>query len=166
MPFYTVHVPAQDQDRPAQSDRIIFVAEKFNVPAFLFGPVWMLVRRLWLAFAGWLLLAAILATIIVFAGLGPGSGFILFFALQVLVGLEANNLRRRALARRDFSPVDLVGADDLGKAEKAFFRRQEAGRLASATAMPSSSSALPTRGPRGSGPADQGIGLFMGGEAR
>lgn len=144
----------------------MFVAEKFSVPAFLFGPVWMLVRRLWLALAGWLLLAAILAATIVLAELGPGSGLVLFFALQVLVGLEANNLRRRALARREFSAVDLVGADDLGKAEKAFFRRQEARRIAAATAMPSSSSVLPTRGPGGSGPADQGIGLFMGGEAR
>lgn len=166
MPFYTVHIPASDLDRPARSDKITLVAEKFSTGAFLLGPIWMIARRLWLAAAVWVAVAALLAFVIFASGLDWSAGILIFLALQILVGLEAGNLRRKALGRRDYATVDLVSADDLGNAEKVFFHRQETKRLAARPVTQKSNPHHAERNRDDPASTDQGIGLFLGGEAR
>jgi Protein of unknown function (DUF2628) len=61
MPIYTVHEPTGALDPVERGDGTRFVREGFNVWAFLFGPLFLLWHRLWLALAGWLLLAALVA---------------------------------------------------------------------------------------------------------
>ena len=50
MPVYTVYEPPlRKSDEAADAaDRFVFVRDKFSMWAFLFGPFWMIWRRLWL----------------------------------------------------------------------------------------------------------------------
>jgi len=50
MPVYTVHEPPlrKGADEAASADRVMFVRDGFSFWAFLFGPVWMFWRGLWL----------------------------------------------------------------------------------------------------------------------
>src|SRR5688572_18521269 len=50
MPVYTVYEPPlRKSDEAADAaDRFVFVRDKFSMWAFVFGPLWMIWRRLWL----------------------------------------------------------------------------------------------------------------------
>ena len=52
MPVFTVHAPV-DAARRADSDRFVFVRDGFHFWAFLFGPLWFISHRLWLALSGY-----------------------------------------------------------------------------------------------------------------
>ena len=159
MKTYTLHLPtdAQAGDRGAL-DRAELVRDAFSWGAFFFTFLWFFYHRLWLA--GFLVLAALLAAGLLFGvlDLGPGPSTLAQLLLQLLIGLEANSLRRWTLARRGRPAVDVVTASDRDEAALKVFAR----------------SAGPTRAPRvpplpAAGPAhgrDPVIGLFPDPEGR
>src|SRR4051794_11415266 len=62
MPVYTVHAPARQNlgggpTSIAAADKFVFVRDGFHVWAFVFGPLWLLFHRLWLALLGYLVVA-------------------------------------------------------------------------------------------------------------
>ncbi|MEO6380486.1 MAG: DUF2628 domain-containing protein, partial [Nitrobacter sp.] len=65
MPVYTVHAPSVDEtDARGTTDRFVFVRDGFSFWAFVLGPVWLLYRRLWLAFAGYLVLSIVVEVVL------------------------------------------------------------------------------------------------------
>ena len=57
MPVYTVHAPAgANPVVDGRTDRFAFVRDGFSIWAFLFGLLWLLYHRLWLAALGYLML--------------------------------------------------------------------------------------------------------------
>src|SRR5687768_3953512 len=48
MAVYTVHEPPHEDPAEADTDQFVFVRDGFYFWAFLFGPLWMIWRRLWL----------------------------------------------------------------------------------------------------------------------
>ena len=65
MIIYTVHEPQRPgQSIEARADSIVFVKEGFTIWGFLFGPLWLLYNRLWLAFVVTLVLMAALAGVL------------------------------------------------------------------------------------------------------
>jgi hypothetical protein len=92
-----------------------------------FRFVWMIWHRLWLA-----LVAYIVAVAVGLAGIGYLSGFpdnlatMLGLLINVFFGLEGNNFRRRALARRGYNEVaDIVASDREEAAWRYFAVRQQ-----------------------------------------
>ncbi len=84
----------------------ILVKEGFSWGAFLFGPIWLLAQRAWIAavldFCAGLALAFV-----------PGrAGPLLMLALAWLVGLFGRDLVRASLERRGFATVHVVAASD------------------------------------------------------
>jgi len=126
MTVFTVHLPRtiySGSDAP-QSDlaRAVFVPEKFSWGAFIFGPLWLISHGLWIAFLVWL--AAIVALSFAATGwLSPGSAVWMFFLIELFLGFEGNNLRRRALAWRGYRLVDIVAGKPQDMAERTFFAR-------------------------------------------
>jgi hypothetical protein len=123
MPIYTVHEPPprDDDDDTAAADRFVFVREGFSMWAFLFAPVWMIWRRLWLV---------LLLYVVVMAGLQVGlwalgaSGTVKFAVgvlVALLIGFEASSLRRWTFTRRGWISHGVVVADDEESAERRFF---------------------------------------------
>src|SRR5271165_4402446 len=123
MPVYTVHAPGSGGTDLRSTDRFVFVRDGFHFWAALLGPLWLVWHRLWLALIGWII--AVIALKLVLAQLGAGSAAILFanIIVALLMGFEAASLQRWTLARRHWSQLDVVVADDEEAAERRFFDR-------------------------------------------
>lgn len=117
---YTVHV----RQWSAASDReAVFVREGFSWGAFFFSVLWALRYRLWLAalliFAASVALGVICDVLLV----DPLTESALSLALALIIGWEANDWRRRALARRGYVNAAIIVAPSLLAAEQRFFSR-------------------------------------------
>ena len=123
MPVYTVHAPSASASDFRATDKFIFVRDGFHFWAMVFGPLWLIWKRLWLALLGWII--AIVALEIVLARLGAGSAAIVSADVMValLMGFEAASLQRWTLSRRNWRQLDVVVADDEEAAERRFFDR-------------------------------------------
>jgi hypothetical protein len=118
MKLYTAHRPLG-----SSRDRTVFVKEGFSWPAFLFPLIWLIVKRLWLALALYILaVAAISAAATSAADLPSGPVIALILALNLILGFEANDLRRRALRRRGYSEEGPVLGENLLHAETKYFQ--------------------------------------------
>ena len=121
MAVYTVHEPPRrNADALAHTERFVFVRDGFSWAAFLFGPLWMLRHRLWLALIVYLVVVVGLGAAMRAVGVGDaavGIGFL----VALLLGFEASSLRRYGLARRKWNSIGVVVGDDLESAERRFF---------------------------------------------
>lgn len=121
MAIYTVHEPPRRDDDPLDhTERFAFVRDGFSWPAFLFGPLWMLRYRLWLALIVYLVVLFVLGAAMRIAGAGDAA-IAVGLLVALLVGFEASSLRRYGLARRRWKSLGVVVGDDLESAERRFF---------------------------------------------
>ncbi len=121
MPTYTVHVPSGLDDDVKRAERTIFVREGFSLPAFLFGPLFLIYRRLWRAMLAWCVAAVVLSGLTRVLALPIAVALLLFLVLAILVGLEANEARRQALGRRGYIGSALVTGATRSTVERTFF---------------------------------------------
>ncbi|HEX8665795.1 MAG TPA: DUF2628 domain-containing protein [Beijerinckiaceae bacterium] len=122
MKTYTLHVSADALLGDAGAlDRAVLVRDGFSWGAFFFSFLWFFVHRLWLA--GLIVLVAVvgLGAVLQVLRVGSNATFWAMVLLAVLVGLEANSLRRWTLQRRGRPAVAVVAGRDREEAEtKAF----------------------------------------------
>ena len=110
MRVWTIHLPppppppaeAGSPPRAAADAAPVLVREGFSWGAFLFGPLWLLAHRLWLATLLWFAVAALAVL------LAPFGGAVVLPAAQFLLGCHARDLQRRALARRGYAQAHVV----------------------------------------------------------
>ncbi|WBV43251.1 DUF2628 domain-containing protein [Pseudoroseomonas cervicalis] len=104
-------VPASGQGMappaPARRGGLVLVPEGFAWGALLFGPLWLLAQRLWIPLLLWLALA-VAAALLLPEPLRPW----LALAAHWLLGLQGQDLRRWALARRGRPAQGVVLAAD------------------------------------------------------
>ena len=110
MRIWTVHLPRSGggaaHGAPASLPRDpILVREGFSWGALLFGPIWLLRHRLWLETGAWIGLVLLTAILLPATYRLP-----VLLALQVLLGAEAEDLRRAALGRRGWRLAHVVAA--------------------------------------------------------
>jgi hypothetical protein len=122
MAFYSVHIQG---DGPRSVAEAAFVRQAFSWKAFFFGPLWLLLHRLWAGLALWaagysILIAASLTVV------SAGAGLFIALALQMLLGLEANRLLEAKLATQGYRLVEIICAPARDEAEIAFYRQFEA----------------------------------------
>ncbi|MBL8806655.1 MAG: DUF2628 domain-containing protein [Rhodospirillales bacterium] len=115
---YTVHLnPLSSRpDRDA-----IFVREGFNWAAAFFGILWALRHRMWGAAAGMLAYLVALFAAETYLPLDPVRVAVFDLAFAILVGFEANDLRRRALAARGYVEEGIASGAGLDEAELRWF---------------------------------------------
>jgi uncharacterized protein DUF2628 len=156
MTVYTVHEPPLRRgDSDSDPSRFAFVRDGFYWAAFFFSVLWMLWHRLWLVLLGFLVVVAAVVAALGVLGASAWAGAAVGLLLAVLLGIEASTLRRWTLARRGWSQLGVVVADDRELAERRFFDAWAAGAP--------SLSALPMPGPppvRMMNPRSDVIGLF------
>lgn len=122
MPVYTVHQPPLRHGETAVNpDRFVFVREGFAFWAFLLAPLWLLVKRLWLALLIYVVAMALLVFALRFAGLAPGVRLLVLALVSLLFGLEAATVQRWTLARRKWTQAGVVVAHRRDEAERRFF---------------------------------------------
>ena len=124
MPVYTVHAP-QGADSAVRhgTDKFVFVRDGFSVWAFVFGPLWLLSHRLWLALFGYLAVSAAGEAALWLLDAGAGVRLVVMLLVALLMGFEAASLWRWTLSRRNWLQLDIVLADGEEAAERRFFDR-------------------------------------------
>jgi hypothetical protein len=128
MPVYTVHAPSTYGADLRATDKFTFVRDGFHVAAMIFGPLWLIWNRLWIATIGWVVVTAVLEVGLVRLGAGRTAIAGADVLVAILLGFEAASLRRWTLSRRNWRQLDIVVADDEDAAERRFFDRWAAGR--------------------------------------
>jgi hypothetical protein len=130
MPAFAVFEPPARADRSAtrHTDRFVFLRERFNWAAFLFGALWMIWRRLWLVLIIYLIVLGLIEFGLRRLGIDSQARFTVYFLVALLVGMEAATLRRWTLLRRGWRDRGIVVADDLEMAERRFFDSWSADR--------------------------------------
>jgi len=120
MRIYTVH---ELSGAPLEDKGIVLVREGFCWPAFAFNFLWLLWHRLWLVLLAYVALALVLSAAVEWLNLAPAAAFVSSLTLQLLLGFEANDLRRWTLARRGYRTVGITAGHTLVEAEHKFFTR-------------------------------------------
>ncbi len=160
MPVYTVHQPPlRPNETAVDPDRFVFVREGFAFWAFLLAPLWLLVKRLWLALIIYVVAMAVLVFALRFAGIAAGPRFLVLFLVSLLFGLEAATVQRWTLARRKWTQAGVVVADRLDEAERRFFAGWVE-RAPVVPAAPSTPPASPAPVMRAAAPSSYPIGVF------
>jgi hypothetical protein len=122
MRTYTLHLPAgATPGDPDGLDRADLVRDGFSWGAFFFTVLWFFAHRLWLAGLGVLVALVVLVVLCALLSVVPGAAFLAWLLASLLVGLEANSLRRWTYSRRGRPAVGVVTAvDEEEAALKAF----------------------------------------------
>lgn len=118
--LYSVHV---DPSAPRPYETAEFIAEGFNFWAFVFGALWALYQRLWILGFILICLNVAFAGMAKHYGFSPVSIYVLQMGIQIMVGFQANDSRRIALAKKGYIVADMVAAHTLLHAEQRFYDR-------------------------------------------
>ena len=122
MKSFTVHErPDTAADRLERAEQLVFVKDGFSWGAALFAPLWLLVHRLWWALLGY---AGVVIVIQILGRLAGGDQrwmTLAGLAVGLLMGFEADNLRRWSLARRGWQVLGSVSGKSLEECERRFF---------------------------------------------
>ncbi|HTY66551.1 MAG TPA: DUF2628 domain-containing protein [Alphaproteobacteria bacterium] len=118
--IYTVHV----RQWSASTDReAVFVREGFSCGAFFFSVLWALRYRMWLTAIFLFVASVALSLASDLLQVDPVTESALGVALALIIGWEANDWRRRSLARRGYVMAAVIAAENLLEAERRFFAR-------------------------------------------
>jgi hypothetical protein len=123
MPVYTVHAPVATDASLVATDRFAFVRDGFHFWAMVFGPLWLLAHRLWLALLGWIIAITVIDLAMTALGAGGPAVLLANGLIALLTGFEAASLQRWTLSRRNWRQLDVVVGDDEEAAERRFFDR-------------------------------------------
>jgi uncharacterized membrane protein len=118
---YTVHEPADPPaDRIDRAEALRFVREGFTWTAALFAPLWMIARGLWLALIAYVVGVAALAFLASAIGLSHEIRTVVFIALHVLIGFEADQIQRWTLSRNGWQMIGSITGDSALDCERRF----------------------------------------------
>ena len=121
---YTVHEPPEaPADRLDRAESLAFIKEGFSIWAAVFTPFWMLANKLWLALAFYL--SALTLLQVGFWALGFGQRPIAYAmaALHLIIGYEADTLRRWTLDRQGWRMLGSVNGRNSEDCERRFFEQ-------------------------------------------
>jgi hypothetical protein len=119
---FTVHEPPNPPaDRIERADKLVFVKDGFSWMAALFGPLWMLVNRLWWALLGYIVAVVALRLTQKYGGLTESTVGLMTFGMNLLIGFEADTLRRWALDRKGWNMLGAVSGRNRDECERRFF---------------------------------------------
>jgi len=112
------HPPADSIDR---AESLVFVKDGFSWAAALFSPIWMLVYRLWWPLLGYVVLSGLFELVRWGTSVGPEWITLAAIALHLLIGLEADTLRRWMLDRNGWRTLGSVSGRNAAECERRFF---------------------------------------------
>jgi hypothetical protein len=124
MAFYQVMIPPPGAGGLREEiEQARLLPESFTWPALVFGALWLLFKRLWLAFILYALIWGGLIYLQRRIGFSFNAVVLAHMALALFLGLEGQNLIARKLLRKGWRLVDIVEAPDLSSAERRYFER-------------------------------------------
>src|SRR5215813_2860282 len=122
MRTYTIHEhPNPVADRVDRAERLVFVKDGFSWAAALFAPLWLIMHRLWWPLVGYVAISAALEIAQKAGSFDQRWLGLAGLALQLLIGFEADTLRRWGLERRGWRMVGTVTGVSAVDCERRFF---------------------------------------------
>jgi hypothetical protein len=120
---YSVHEPTPPaRDLAERADAFEMVSSGFGWGAAVFGPLWLLVHRLWRALAGYLIIGFGIELLAMATRIGGPMHAGLWLLLSVGLGLMAPGLLRTGLERRGYREVAIVSGRDREECEHRFLQ--------------------------------------------
>jgi len=118
---YTVYEPPDaPADRLDRAESHVLIKEGFSWAAALLAPFWLLAHGMWIVLAGYVVAVIVIQVALALLGLGQ-LGSLLMVALHVLVGFEADVLRRWTLERKGWRMIGSVVGRSMAECERRFF---------------------------------------------
>ncbi|CFX15552.1 conserved protein of unknown function [Candidatus Filomicrobium marinum] len=135
---FTVHEPPNP---PAASieraERLVFTKDGFSFAALLLGPIWLLLNRMWIVLAIYVVIAFGIGAVLELLKVPHIWATLTGLALNFLIALEGDSLRRWTLERRGWQFVGTVVGRTTADCERRFFENwlpaQSAQRVQPAT---------------------------------
>ena len=119
---FTVHEPPNPPpDRIDRAESLVFVKDGFSWIAALFTPIWLLVHRLWWPLLGYVVLSGLFEFVRWSTIVDPGWVMLAGIALHLVIGFEADTLRRSALDRRGWQILGSVSGRNAAECERRFY---------------------------------------------
>ena len=84
----------------------------------------MFYHKIWVSGIVIILLMGAIAALAPTFGFNPLSALVLRIGLQIMIGLEANDLRRKHLSKKGYIVSDVVAGSTLLDAQQRYFDRQ------------------------------------------
>ena len=122
MRTYTIHErPDPAADRVDRAEGLVFVKDGFSWAAALFAPIWLLVHLLWWPLLGYVVVGGALQLVQLTLTFDKRWLGLAVLALHLLIGFEADTLRRWGLERRGWRTVGTVSGKTTAECERRFF---------------------------------------------
>jgi uncharacterized protein DUF2628 len=122
MTIYTVHAPPlRGSETAPDPERFVFIRDGFSFWAFVFAPLWLLWRRLWLALLFYVAIIVVLEGGMWLLRVPYPARSIVIVLISLLIGMEAGSIRRWTLERRDWRQLGVVTGNNHEAAERRFF---------------------------------------------
>ena len=122
MRTYTIHEEPQPlADRVERAERLVFVKDGFSWAAALFAPFWFLLYRLWWPLVAYVAISAAFQIAQQTVRLDARWLGLAGVALGLLIGFEADTLRRWGLERRGWRMIGTVTGVSTVDCERRFF---------------------------------------------
>ena len=122
MQTFTVHEPPSPAaDRVDRAESLVFIKEGFSWGAALFGPLWLLVHRLWWPLLGYVVVYGTIEAVRLARLIDQRWIGLVLFALNLLLAFEGDSLRRWALDRRGWRLLGAANGRNRAECERRFF---------------------------------------------
>ena len=122
MPTFTVHEPPNPPpDRIDRAESFVFIKDGFSWSAALFAPIWLLAHRLWWPLLGYVVLSGLLELVRWVIPFDPGWVTLAAIGLHLLIGFEADTLRRWTLGQRGWRTLGSVSGRNATECERRFY---------------------------------------------
>src|SRR5882724_9954119 len=122
MTIYTVHAPPLRGNETAYDPaRFEFIRDGFYFWAFVFGPLWLLFKQLWVALIFYIVAITALQVGLWLIGIPSAPRGAVTLLMHLLVGLEAATLQRWTFGENEWSQLSVVSGNNYEAAERRFF---------------------------------------------
>ncbi len=122
MKIYTVHHRQEASGSlTGLSEDAILVKEGFSWPAFFIPLIWLLYKRMWIVLVFYLAATAVLTAVAQCAAVAESDVFVGNVAVNLILGLQGNDLYRWTLQRRRYREQAVVLGQNLVTAEQRYF---------------------------------------------
>lgn len=121
MAIYSVHLPKSAPGEREAAEAARFVKDGFAWWGLVFGPIWLLAHRLWLAALGIIGLEIGVGVLTASLNLPAPTALLLSALPALLVGFEGPGWRRWSLERRGYREAGVVAGADRHEIERRFF---------------------------------------------
>ena len=119
---YTVHeAPQPPADRLDRAESLVFVKDGFNLWAAVITPLWLIANRLWLALVFYGSAIVLIEVLLWSLDVGQRPASILVGALHLIIGFEADTIRRWTLARHGWTQIASVNGRNAEDCQRRFF---------------------------------------------